>query len=311
MTTTIARRQLLKYLGLGAGMALAPDFIKAAPAARANKNFSYCLNTATIRGHKLDLVKELEVVSKAGFAGAEIWMDKLQAYVDNDGKLPELKRRLTDLNVKVENAIGFAEWVVDDDSRRAKGLEQLKREMDLLSQIGCKRTAAPPAGAVQEPGLDLRKAAERYRTILELGEQTGVVPHLELWGFSANMHKLSEVIFVAVESGHPSAKILLDNYHLYKGGSNVNTLQLLNPDATEIFHMNDYTDIDRKTIRDEDREMPGDGISPLREVLTKLKKTAAPLVLSVEIFNKRYYSQDALVVARTALSKMKKVTEGI
>src|SRR5687768_17952582 len=30
------------------------------------------------------------------------------------------------------------------------------------------------------PGLDLKRAAERYRAILELGTQTGVVPQLEM-----------------------------------------------------------------------------------------------------------------------------------
>jgi len=42
-----------------------------------------------------------------------------------------------------------------------------------------------------------------------------------------------------------------------------------------------------------------------------LGKRDKPLVLSTEVFNKTYYSQDALLVAKTALSKMKAVTEGL
>jgi hypothetical protein len=34
-------------------------------------------------------------------------------------------------------------------------------------------------------------------------------------------------------------------------------------------------------------------------------------VLSVELFNKNYYSQDALTVAKTALEKIKRVAEGV
>ena len=309
---TIGRRNLLKLLGASAGLAVLPGFVKSMPAPWADKNFIYCLNTATIREQNLGLVGELEVASAAGFDGVEIWMDTLQAYIDKGGKLPDLRKRLNDLNLKVEGAIGFAQWIVDDDTQRKQAIEQLKKEMDLLAQIGCKRTAAPPAGATDQPGLDLRKAADRYRTILELGDKTGVVPHLELWGFSANLNKLSDVMFVAIESGHPSARVLLDNYHLYKGGSSLETLKLINPLSTELLHVNDYpANMPRNTITDADRTYPGDGVSPIREVLHTLQSPLRPLVISLEVFNKNYYSQKASEVSKTGLAKMKKVTQDV
>jgi sugar phosphate isomerase/epimerase len=255
------------------------------------------------------MVNELETASKAGFRAVEIWIDSLQTYLDKGGTLKDLKMRLNDLGIQVENCIGFAEWIVDDDARRRRGMEQLKREMDMLAQIGCKRTAAPPAGATEIPGLDLRKAAERYRAILELSDATGVVPHLELWGFSKNLNRASEVAYVAMESGHPSAKVLLDVFHLYKGGSPLDTLSLVNPSAMDILHVNDYpAHILPANITDADRVYPGDGVAPVKRILQLLHKADQPLILSTEVFNKAYYSQNALTVARTALSKMKAVT---
>lgn len=309
--STINRRKLLKLLGASTGLSLLPDFVNSMPAPSADNNFIYCLNTATIREQKLGLIGELEAASAAGFNGVEIWMDTLQTYLDKGGKPAELRKRLADLNLTVEGAIGFATWIVDDDKQRKEGVEQLKKEMELLAEIGCKRTAAPPAGATDKPGLDIRKAAERYRTILELGDQTGVVPHLELWGFSANLHKVSEVMFVAIESGHPKAKVLLDNYHIFKGGSEVDSLKMINPYAVEVLHVNDYPNIDRKTITDADRTYPGDGVSKIGEVLKSLSSAARPLVLSLEVFNKNYYRQPAPDVLKTGLAKMRKVTDEV
>lgn len=308
---TIGRRKLIKLFGATAGLSLLPRAIQSMPVPHARGNFIYCLNTATIRGHNLGLIKELETASKAGFTGVEIWMDTLETYLNNGGSISEARKRLDGLGLKVESAIGFAEWIVDDDARRKKGIEQLKKEMEMLAQLGCKRTAAPPAGAVDTPGLDLKKAAERYRTILELGDQTGVVPHLELWGFSANMNKLSEVMYVAIESSHPKAKVLLDNFHLYKGGSSLDSLHLMSNSATDVFHINDYPNITPANITDADRTYPGDGVSPLRRILKILKSPSRPLVISLEVFNKNYYKQDALQVAKTGLAKMKIATEGI
>ncbi len=311
---TVNRRNILKLLGASAIAPLLPQVSQSAATAQSSAtafSFKYCLNMSTIQGHKLGFIKELETASKAGFRSVEIWMPSLQTYLTNGGTAKEAKKRINDLGLTIENCIGFAAWIVDDESRRKKGIEQMKTEMDLLAQIGCKRTAAPPMGATETPGLDLKKAAERYRTILELGDTTGVVPHLELWGFSKNLSRISEVFYVALESGHPSAKVLLDVYHLYKGGSALETLHLVNPFAVEILHINDYpVQLPPSLITDADRIYPGDGVAPIKQIIKLLRKEGKPLVLSTEVFNKNYYAQDALLVAKTALAKMKKVTAG-
>ena len=79
-------------------------------------------------------------------------MGTIEEYVKGGGSLKDLKRKIADLGLTVESAIGFPEWIVDDEARRAKGLEQAKREMDLVAQIGGKRLAAPPAGATNTAG---------------------------------------------------------------------------------------------------------------------------------------------------------------
>ncbi|MEO6723111.1 MAG: sugar phosphate isomerase/epimerase family protein [Ferruginibacter sp.] len=308
----INRREILKGFGAGAGLSLIPTFSKAFMPHKANASFSYCLNMATIRGHKLGFIKELEVASAAGFHGVEIWIDSLQTYLEKGGTLKETKKRLDDLGIKVENCIGFAPWIIEDEVKRKAGLEQMKREMDMLAQIGCKRTAAPPAGATEGTLLDLKLVAERYRVALQIGDLTGVVPQLELWGFSKNLSKVSEVMYVALESGHPSARVLLDIFHIYKGGSSIETLTLINSAAVEILHMNDYpANLSATAITDADRIYPGDGVAPIRRILKMLKHADKPLVISTETFNKNYYKQDALEVAKTAFAKMKLVTEGI
>ncbi|UFH55649.1 sugar phosphate isomerase/epimerase [Spirosoma sp. KNUC1025] len=312
MSQSVTRRQTLAALTAFAGTSVSSPSAMAATAPMAP--FTICLNMSTIRGHKLGFVKELETASKAGFRSVEIWVETLQTYLKNGGTTADARKVLADTNIKIENAIGFAPWIIDDESARAKGLDQLKREMEMLAEVGCKRVATPPIGA-QTPGspkIDLYKAAERYRAILELGDKTGVVPQLELWGFSPNLSRLSEVMFVAIESGHPSARVLLDIYHLYKGGSGNVSLPLVGKPAIEVFHVNDYTaDFPREKITDADRVFPGDGVAPIRDTLKLIKRTDKPIVVSLEVFNKAYYAQDAQTVTNTAMAKMKAMVAGI
>jgi len=293
MTQSVSRRQTLAALTATVGTTLAPKSSEVLAAPTAQSPFTLCLNMSTIRGHKLGFVKELEVASKAGFRSVEIWIETLQTYLKNGASTADARKVLSDTGIKVENAIGFAPWIVDNDADRAKGLDQMKREMDMLAEVGCMRVATPPIGAQtpNSPKIDLYKAAERYRTILELSDKTKVIPQLELWGFSPNLSHLGEVMFVAIESGHPSARVLLDIYHLYKGG---------------------YTaDFTREKITDADRVFPGDGVAPIKDTLRLIKRSDKPIVLSLEVFNKAYYAQEAQTVANTAMAKMKAMVAGV
>ena len=88
--------------------------------------------------------------------------------------------------------------------------------------------------------LDLDRAAERYRAILESGQAAGVIPQLEVWGSSANLSRLAEALYVAAQSEHPAACVLADAFHLYKAGDGPAALHLLSRTAVHCFHLNDY-----------------------------------------------------------------------
>jgi sugar phosphate isomerase/epimerase len=259
-------------------------------------------------GQKLGLIKELEVASAAGYQHCEIWVPTLEAYLKSGGKLSEAKKRIDDLGIKIQNAIGFAQWIVDDEATRKQGLEQMKREMGMLAELGCFRTAAPPMGATKEAGLDLRRAAERYRAILDIGVSTGVTPQLEMWGHSKNLNRVADVLFVAAEAGQPNAKLLLDVFHLYKGESSIDCLHLVGENSIDVFHVNDYvTSIKPTSITDGDRIYAGDGEAPIKEIIKRLKPSEKPVILSLELFNKELWAQDPLKVAKTGLEKLKGV----
>jgi len=266
----------------------------------------YCLNTSTIRGQNVGIEREIDIIAKAGYTGIEPWMRQLTEYVDGGGQLSDLRKRLDDHGLTVESAIGFAEWIVDDDERRRAGLENARRDMDMLRQIGGHRMAAPPVGAHSDgPKIDLFEVAERYRELLKVGESTGVIPQLEVWGFSANLSRLGESVAVCVEAAHANACLLPDVYHIYRGGSEFGGLALLDNNAIHVFHMNDYPAADDRTqLKDADRVYPGDGVAPLSDILQMIGSNGRSVALSLELFNPEYWKQDAQEVASTGLKKM-------
>lgn len=306
MVHSLTRRDMISGATL-LGLSGAP--LASAASGQANP-FTFSLNTSTIRGQNLPITAEVDIAAKAGYQAIEPWTNELERFVQNGGSLRDLARRIADAGMRVESAIGFCEWIVDDEGRRRKGLEVARRDMDMIRQIGGRRLAAPPVGATNQTNLSLAHATERYRALLEIGAQIGVVPQVEVWGFSKSLSRLGECALLAIESGHPQACILADVYHLHKGGSGFAGLKFLNGVAMQVFHMNDYpAKPGRADITDAHRVYPGDGVAPLVGMLRDLRHTGFRGILSLELFNREYWKQDALTVARTGLEKMRAVAQ--
>ena len=323
MDTGITRRTLLATgaaaVATAAGRAAPPGPAPAGP-------FGYCLNTSTVRlpvgnwGKARPITDSIAVAQTAGYRAIEPWVEELEAYTKTGGTAKDLGKRFADAGLAVPDAIGFAEWVVDDPDRRKKGLDRAKRDMALVAEVGGVRIAAPPVGATgggsrrddpkaSEPVIDLFAAADRYRALLDLGKAMGVTPLVEVWGFSKTLKRLGETLLVAAECGAPGGAVLPDVYHLYKGGSDLAGLGLIGP-AVGIFHVNDYPAIDRAKITDQDRVFPGDGVAPLRDALKALAAGGYRGYLSLELFNHSYWKRDPNEVAKEGLEKLRAVVEG-
>jgi sugar phosphate isomerase/epimerase len=286
----------------GGGAATQPAELQTDP--KLPEPFGYCLNTSTIRGQGLSLIEEIELAARVGYQAVEPWSQEIEKYVAEGGSLSDLAKRIADLGLSVAGVIGFAEWIVDDDERRARGLERARRDMEFTAALGGSRLAAPPAGAVDVSNMDLAAAARRLADLAALGESLGVTPQLELWGFSRTLSRLGELAYVAAECAHPNVLLLLDCYHLHKGGSQLAGLHRLNGAAMHVFHMNDYpAQPERAELTDAHRVYPGDGAAPLSELLRTLYHIGFRGVLSLELFNREYWQQPAPVVARTGLEK--------
>ncbi len=99
---------------------------------------------------------------------------------------------------------------------------------------------------------------------------------------------------------------------MYKGGSDPNGLKLLGPATMFNVHVNDYpASPPRHEITDALRVFPGDGIAPLKQILSDLLAIGFHGFLSLELFNRDYWQKDALLIARTGLDKLKAITATI
>lgn len=268
------------------------------------------LNTSTLLHYKLDVDVQIDMVADAGFDGVELWMRDIMAYLEKGGTSEQLKGKLVERGLVLENIIGFSKWCSDDPEERVKALEQLREEMMIIAGMGGKFIAAPVQGI---ESLDRNKYddyAERYNAILKLGDETGVTPILELWGMGA-LNKVSDCAQIAIATGHPKATMLLDFYHVYRGGNDWDTVDILNGKKLPVIHINDYPSSPSfDQLKDSDRVLPGEGVCPFNELIPKLYEAGFRGGFSVELFNKEYWAtMDAETLLKKSYEKTYAVVE--
>ncbi len=306
-----SRREVLgsvvASIGAAASVTLQANAFQSQPKRRqrtVDEPFGYCLNTSTVRGNQLDIVKVVDAVGRAGFDAIEPWITELDAYTKGGGSLKDLGERIADAGLTVENAIAFNSVLNDDPAQRAASLEALKTDMDKVAQIGGTRIATVPARNAAPVSLD--NAAKYYREALELGEKTGVQPLFELWGTHPVFGPLRNGIYATVAAAHPNASLLLDVFHIYKSGTPFTSLKQINGAALHVIHINDYPQAaDASTLNDGSRIYPGDGVAPFRQILRDLRDNGFRGCFSLELFNRDYWAKSADENLKTGLEKIR------
>lgn len=308
----VTRREMLHTSGIALAasglMAMAPIFSKgqqpAAVSEKRNHPFRLSLNTSTIRGYELPVEEQVDLCAAAGFDGIELWVSDVEAYIKQGGTAEALGHRIKQHGLVLENMISFSTWIADDPARRAEGIQKMRQDMELTAHLGGGHIAAPVQGVSVIEKHQLPTYSERYRAILEEGVQIGVIPVLELWGGGA-LNQLSDTIAITTGAAHPKASMLLDFYHLYRGGNSFDSLWQINGGILPVFHINDYpTSIPREELKDADRVFPGDGSCPFDKVLPILYETGFHGAFSIELFNETYWnSMDVATLLKKSYQK--------
>ena len=272
--------------------------------------FSYCLNTSTIRSEGATVLDAIDTAAEAGWDGLEPWVAELDDWVAQGGTLAQVRARAEERGIALVNLIGFPEWAVPEEDRRARGLTEAARCFAMARELGCPHVAAPPMGIHDRP-VELRPIAERFAALLDLASQYGVQPLLEYWGIAQTLGTTGEALLLAAECGRPDVQLLADVFHMYKGSGHHFGFEHFGHGRLGLVHVNDFPAAPgRADVTDADRVYPGDGQAPWPQIVAMLKGIGFDGMLSLELFNESYWARGPETVARQGLEKLKQCVEG-
>jgi len=263
-----------------------------------------CLNTCTIQ--PASLMDKIGIAVETGYRAIEVWSNELTQFEQTGRPLSDLRQILEDAGLKVLSVIAVFDWMQSDDFHKRKTHTEARRRLRQAAVIGAPYIIASPVPDRQT--LDITLGATRYRELLEMGEEVGVRPVMEFLGFNGNVYQLEQAVAIVRQAEHPNGCIVLDPFHLYRGGSGFGGVKRLSSNEIALCHFNDAPAVPPQFAQtDEDRVYPGEGILPLTSLLKDLISLGYEGYLSLELFNPQYWTKDLRQVARTGREKMEAV----
>lgn len=259
-----------------------------------------CLDTATIRPASLQ--EKVQIADEAGFDAIEPWDSELEEFEAQGGNLKDLGQEIKDRGLFVPSVIGLWNALPPTQEEWESSLEDTRRRMRMAEDIGAEHIQTIPNTVGTD--YDLRWVANRYRDIIEIGQQEyGLSPAIVFVKFFP-LKTMGEAAAVALNANHPQAKIIPDTFHMYISQGGFEGLKLLDGKMIAIFQFADApADPGPDDLQDQHRVYPGDGVLPLSQILTDLKASGFTGCVSLELYNPNYWEQDLQAVAETGLQK--------
>ncbi|MCS7192220.1 MAG: sugar phosphate isomerase/epimerase [Armatimonadetes bacterium] len=269
----------------------------------------YCLNTSTIQ--PASLKDKIAAAAKAGYQAIELWFSDIRNYQNEGGSVEDVIKLLEEFGLQVPSMIALHGWMDAYGDAYLRAIEECKGLMELAAKLGCKRVVASPSMRFEPAPLDLDETAKRFSELLKIGREFGVSPMMEFLGFSPKVYRIDQAWEIVKRVDDKEATIVLDPFHLWRGGSSLDDVPDLTGERIGIFHINDVpAGLQRELVNDEVRVMPGDGHLPLKKIIAEVKSRGYEGAISLELFNRTYWQQDPYEVAKIGLEKMKAIVEG-
>ncbi|MFW6158476.1 MAG: sugar phosphate isomerase/epimerase family protein [Planctomycetota bacterium] len=233
------------------------------------------LNLVTIRdGRDGGRLKDtLRLVKRAGFDGVGIWVNTIEDWVGSGRGIAQMAGLVRDAGLAVHEVCFVP--VFDQDDR----LLDQSRVFDWAAELGCPNVIA----IYGRPTDPLEVARENWATFVAQVEHTGVSPTFEFIG-PWPAYNSPDAAWEVVQAGPELGSIVLDAFHFWRGGGDLDGLDRVPGDRIALVHLNDVKDVPREEAKDSDRTYPGEGIIPLEEILRRLDANGFDGPLSVEIF---------------------------
>jgi len=257
---------------------------------------------------KTDLPGDIRAASRAGYDLVEIWAKKMEAFL--------FKKGIRDLNGVFEKgkikplAINSVEFITFNSSwEKINTMNLIQRYAGIADRLNCPYIVLVPSPRPQ--GISDKEVYEEsvkvLREISNRFKKYKVKFAFEFLGFSwCSVSTVEQDIEIVKAVNRNNIGLVLDTFHFYAGGSTLDAINTMDKDKLYILHINDGEDLPKQDLQDAHRLYPGEGVIPLKEIISKLREIRYDGPVSIEMFRPEYWAEPAEEVARRGIAAIKR-----
>ena len=266
--------------------------------------FKIGLNPNTLQ--QADLETFIQAAAKSGYDGVELSYPVIEKYLGEGGDVEGLKSLLRDsglapVSVNIESPF----WQFEQGEVRKEALKRVRDCVRWSSSLGCGIVGVN--SGLKEGSLG--QGAEDLREVAAIAEESDIKIAFEFLGFSETLKDINTSLEMLKIAERDNCGLLVDSFHMLKGGSKITDLDQLKKEDILLVHANDIVDVPVKEMKDTDRVFPGEGIYPLKEFLAKITGKGYEGYITLEIFNEEYWKKDPFEIASRGYSSLREYLE--
>lgn len=260
-----------------------------------------------------DLLTDLRVTREAGFGALEIRDSKLETYLQQGGTLGALRAAFVDAGVRPLSLNALERSTLVRGVERDAVLDRCRTLCGWAEAMGCPYVVAVPSflppGGMPEVETRARTVAA-LRVMASAAAQHEVKVGFEFLGFpTCSVSTLRAARGIVEEVGDPRVGLVIDAFHFYIGGSRPEDLDGLEAAQLFLVHLDDAEPGEPSGLTDAQRLLPGEGIIPLRALISGIEAAGYSGAYSLELFRPEYWAMDPLDLARRGIESMRRLFE--
>ena len=257
---------------------------------------------------KTDLPGDIRAASEAGYDLIEFWAKKMTAYLAGH-TLGDLKELLRKAKLK-PLAINSVEFITFNSSwEKTNTMSLIRRYAKMAETLKCPYVVLVPSPRPQGASDQdvLSESVAVLRDISDKFKGSNVRFAFEFLGFEwCSVSTLEQDFEIVKAVNRSNIGMVLDTFHFYAGGSKIDSIRNVDKEKIFIFHINDAENRPRDQLQDSHRLFPGQGVIPLREIVSALKGIGYNGPVSIEMFRPEYWRMPAAEVARKGREAIQK-----
>lgn len=266
---------------------------------------------------KSSLETDLMYCEKYHYDYIEIRLDMLQDYLKTH-TLEDLKQFFAKSHIKPYALNSIEDINFCDEKQWAERLE--------LFRFACESAAAidnPYIVVVPTMGDDMKNRAKSdvfedsvkvLKALSDLAQPYGVRLAFEPIGDARwCVNSISEAWDIVRAVDRENVGLVVDafNLYMYKKLEDMDDIRKVPTEKIFVFHIDDSEDIPLEVLDHCHRTFPGDGVVPLKALVSTLKDMGFEEIASLELFRPEFWEWDPEQVIKTGYEKTKRLMESV